>query len=223
MTSGFDSAAAFGATPVIPPREMWQWTLARPIRYEPGTRFDYDDDSVNLLSVALARATQQNSKIFAEQNLFGPLKIVNFDWKANAEGHLIGASTLSLSAKDMAKLGLLYLQHGRWGDRQIVSSEYVADSTSRHNDGGAPVGTAYGYLWWVTHTSTGSDAYFAAGKGSQIVFVVPKLDLVVAVASLASIPGGSVRFVNDVLLPAIADHPAPQSCVARLVREDSLR
>lgn len=52
MTSGFDSAAPFGAKAVIPPDEMWQWTLSRPIRHEPGTRFEYDDDSVNLLSVA---------------------------------------------------------------------------------------------------------------------------------------------------------------------------
>nr|WP_253075577.1 MULTISPECIES: beta-lactamase family protein [unclassified Bradyrhizobium] len=152
--------------------------------------------------------------------MFGPLDIANFDWKADAEGHLIGASTLSLSARDMAKLGLLYLQHGRWGHDQLVSSEYVADSTSRHNDGGAPVGAAYGYLWWVTHTSTGLDAFFAAGNGSQIIYVLPKLDLVVAVTSLSSIPGGSVHFVNEVLLPALTDHPAPSSCLDRLMREE---
>jgi CubicO group peptidase (beta-lactamase class C family) len=116
----------------------------------------------------------------------------------------------------MAKLGLLYLQRGRWGDKQIVSAGYVADSTAKHNDGGAPVRASYGYLWWVRHGDTGPDAFFAAGKGSQIIYVVPKLDLVVAVASLSSVPGGSVRFVNDVLLPAASEASASPSCIARL-------
>ncbi|MBR0716827.1 serine hydrolase [Bradyrhizobium liaoningense] len=222
MTSGFDSAAPFGARAVVPPREMWQWTLARPIQHKPGSQFDYDDDSVNLLSVALARAIRQDSRSFAEQNLFGPLEIENFDWKADSRGHLIGATTLSLSARDMTKLGLLYLRRGRWGHEQIVSGEYVADSISKHNDGGAPVKTAYGYLWWVTHTGAGLDAFFAAGKGSQIIYVVPRLDLVVTVTSLSSVPGGSVRFVNDVLLPAASDASTPPTCIARLVRERPL-
>ena len=64
----------------------------------------------------------------------------------DSDGYLIGESGLSLTARDMAKLGLLYLQRGRWGNKQIVSSDYVADSTAKHNDGGFPTGAAYGYL-----------------------------------------------------------------------------
>lgn len=221
MTSGFDSGAPFGAKIAAPPREMWEWTLYRPIQYKPGTQFHYDDDSVNLLSVVLARSLQQDSKSFVEQNLFGPLEITNYDWRADGEGHLIGATTLSLTARDMVKLGQLYLQRGRWGDEQIVSSEYVAASTTKHNDGGPPVRAAYGYLWWVTRTSTGLDAFFAAGTGSQIIYVVPELDLVLAVASLASIPGGSMRFVNDLLLPAIAREPVSPTCVGHLKLDKS--
>jgi CubicO group peptidase (beta-lactamase class C family) len=90
-----------------------------------------------------------SSRTFAEKNLFRPLEIANVDWMADRDGYLIGASGLSLTARDMAKLGLLYLQRGRWDDKQIVPSDYVADSTAKHNDGGFPTGAAYGYLWWV--------------------------------------------------------------------------
>src|SRR5712691_6890907 len=70
MTSGFDSAAPFGAKAGVPPPEMWQWILNRPMLQAPGTHFNYDNDGANLLSVALTRAIRQSSKTFAEQNLF---------------------------------------------------------------------------------------------------------------------------------------------------------
>jgi CubicO group peptidase (beta-lactamase class C family) len=217
MTSGFDSAP-FGARAGAPPPEMWQWMLNRQMRYTPGAHFSYDNDGVNLLSVVLTRAIRQSSRTFAQQNLFGPLDITYFDWIADSEGYLIGADTLALTARDMVKIGLLYLQRGRWNDRQIVSSDYVADSTARHNDGGAPTGAAYGYLWWLKQTSTGQDAFFAAGTGSQLIYVLPRLDLVMAMASSSSIAGGSQRFVNDVVLPAASITPSPPTCTGPLVQ-----
>jgi CubicO group peptidase (beta-lactamase class C family) len=219
MTSGF-SSAPFGAKVGVPPSEMWQWTLNRPMQYTPGTHFDYDDDSANLLSVALARAIRQNLRTFAEQNLFHPLGITKFNWMADGNGYLIGADGLSLTARDMVKIGLLYLGRGRWNDQQIVSSDYVANSTAKQNDGGPPskVGAAYGYLWWLKQTSTGLDAFFASGKDGHIIYVVPELDLVVAMASSSDIAGGSVRFVNDVILPTASIGAGPPTCIASLVQ-----
>jgi CubicO group peptidase (beta-lactamase class C family) len=206
MTSGF-GAPVFGG---------WQRTLMRAVLYTPGARFHYDDSSVNLLSVALTRAIRQSSTTFAEQNLFRPLEMANFDWMADSDGYLIGASRLSLTARDMVKLGLLYSHRGRWGDTQIVSSDYVADSTAKHNEGGPPTGAAYGYLWWVTQTKIGLDAFFAAGTGSQLIYVVPKLGPVVAVASNSNIHGGSVHFVDNVVLPGINNTSAPSTCITQL-------
>jgi CubicO group peptidase (beta-lactamase class C family) len=222
MTSGFDSAAPFGAKAGGTASELWQSILYRPMHYTPGTHFDYDNDGTNLLSVALTRAIQQSSKTFAEQSLFRPLEITSFDWIADSDGYLIGADTLSLTARDMVKIGLLYLQRGRWDNKQIVSSDYVADSTAKHNDGGAPIGAVYGYLWWLKQTKTGLDAFFAAGFGSQLIYVVPKLDLVMAMASGSNITRGSVRFVNDVVLPAASITPSPPTCIAQLVQGQSL-
>lgn len=216
MTSGFGSAP-FGARAGVPSSEMWQWSLNRPMQHTPGAHFNYDDDdSPNLLSVVLTRAIRQNARTFAEQNLFGPLDITNFNWIADSDGYLIGADTLSLTTRDMAKIGLLYLQRGRWDNKQIVSSDYVANSTMKHNDTGNPRRPAYGYLWWLTHTNTGQDAFVASGLGGQLIYVVPKLDLVIAMASSSSVNGGSVRFINDILLPAASHAPDSPACIARL-------
>ena len=134
----------------------------------------------------------------------------------------LGVIRQILRMPTQADVGLLYLQGGRWDNKQIVSNDYVADSTAKHNNGGFPTGRAYGYLWWVTQTKTGLDAFFAAGIGGQLIYVVPKLGVVVAVASSSDIRGGGVRFVNDVVLPAASDTSAPPTCVAQLVRGQPL-
>ncbi len=216
MTAGFDPAGAGGyASKVsVPTPESWRWMLNRPMKYPPGSHFNYDTAEHNLMSIVLTRAIGQDASRFARLNLFDPLQIDDYNWITDADGYLIGATSLFLTARDMAKIGVLYLQHGRWGDKQIVSNAFVLDSTTMHNEGGPPTNAAYGYFWWVKKTKTDLDAFFAAGSGSQLIYVVPALDLVVAVAA-ESIPGGSVGFVNDVVLPAEANSPRSAPCVAR--------
>jgi CubicO group peptidase (beta-lactamase class C family) len=218
MTSGFDPAGEY-AKIGVPTSERWRWMINRPMTYAPGSHFNYDDTGANLTSVVLKRAIGRNPAQFARQNLFDPMGIKNYNWISDSEGNLIGRSTLSLTARDMAKIGILYLQLGRWGDRQLVSNDYVVDSTTKHNDGGPPVHAAYGYFWWTKKTKTDLDAFFAAGSGSQLIYVVPKLDLVAALAAGPSLPGGSVEFVNDIVLPAATTMPSAPMCIARLGRE----
>ncbi|HYA73447.1 MAG TPA: serine hydrolase, partial [Roseiarcus sp.] len=197
-----------------PASRTWRRLLDRPMRDPPGSRFAYDTSGQNLLSIVLSRAIRQGARGFARRNLFAPLRIDNYDWTADADGHLIGATSLFLTARDMAKIGVLYLQQGRWGDQQIVSSAFVRDSLAKHNEGGLPVNAAYGYLWWIGKTKTGDDAFFAAGQNDQLIYVVPKRDLVVALAA-DSVPGGGVNLVNDFVLPAEAGLPASAPCIAR--------
>jgi CubicO group peptidase (beta-lactamase class C family) len=217
MTEGFDPAGAgdYASKVGLPAGAMWRWMLNRMMKYPPGTHFFYDDVGANLLSVVLSRAVNQDTARFAQHYLFDPLQIVDYKWISDAEGHLLGETGLYLNARDMAKIGLLYLWRGRWSEREIVSESYVLDSTSKHNDGGPPVNAAYGYLWWINKTKTNLDAFFAAGFKSQLIYVVPKRELVAAVAA-DSIPGGSQRFVNDIALPASAKLAASTQCIARL-------
>ena len=219
MSAGFDPTGgwSYASRIRIPSSESWRWMLELPMKYPPGSQFNYDESDVNLLSVVLTRAIGQDAGRFAERNLFGPLDIAEHPWAADADGYLLGGTSLFLTARDMAKIGLLYLQHGRWGEKQILSDAFVLDSTMKHNEGGPPIHAAYGYLWWVKKTKADQDAFFAAGSGSQLIYVVPKLDLVVALAA-ESIPGGSVSFVNDIVLPAAGAFATSSTCVARFAQ-----
>jgi CubicO group peptidase (beta-lactamase class C family) len=214
-TEGFAESGKYTTKASYPDADLWRWMLNRPVKYAPGTHFRYDEIGANLLSVILSRAIKQNAERFAQDELLNPLHISNYDWLSDAAGHLFGETHLKLTARDMAKIGLLYLRRGRWGDKQIVSESFVADSTTEHNDGGPPTNVGYGYLWWISRTKTNLPAFFAAGLGSKAIYVVPKLDIVVAV-SADGIPGGSQNFINDVILPAEASLPPSAPCVARL-------
>ncbi|HEY2840154.1 MAG TPA: serine hydrolase, partial [Pirellulales bacterium] len=89
-----------------------------------------------------------------------------------------------LSARDMARFGLLFLRHGAWQDKQIIPADWVKESTTSYSDAGDRGG--YGYLWWVAkdgkhlpgvHLPAGS--YSARGAHGHYILIVPALDLVI--------------------------------------------
>jgi len=200
MSSGFNPAS-IGALP--PSARLWAWSLHRPMLDAPGRQFSYDNQASHLLSVVLTRAIRQDPRRFAQQHLFGPLGIENYAWPLDDEGNLQGSSGLALTARDMAKIGSLYLRSGSWNGMQLVPETYVTEATQQHNHGGSPVRAAdYGYLWWVTRPPGETAAYFAAGIGGQLIYVVPARDLVVVIAGDASGAGGR-RLINQAILPAV--------------------
>jgi CubicO group peptidase (beta-lactamase class C family) len=161
MSSGFDPHE----TLEVP--GIWNsstWMMRRTVKHTPGTHFFYDDQGTNLIAIILGRAVGGNIAEFARRELFAPLQIDRYQWMADGDGNLPGASGLLLTGKDMMKIGLLYLQQGRWGERQVVSKAYVLESTRKHIDGGEPVHAGYGYLWWTRPLRDGLPAYFAEGS-----------------------------------------------------------
>lgn len=189
----------------------WRWMLNRKVEYPGGSHFRYDGIGSDLLSVVLSQAIKRNSGDFAKQKLFDPLNITNYTWYADSEDYLHGEFGLHLTARDMAKIGRLYLQRGRWKDRKILSDAYVQDSTSGHSDSGAP-NAAYGYQWWISRTHP--DAFFAAGLNGQLIYVDPRRDLVVVVSADSS-PWGSRQYFNDAVLPVAAELSASTPCTAK--------
>jgi len=120
---------------------------------------------------------------FAQRNLFGPLNIHKVMWETKNR-HYAGGFGLHLSIYDMAKLGQLFLQKGRWKGKQIVSEKWVQEATKAALDCNYPgIDIKYGYQWWV-HTTNGHKGYRAHGRGGQFVVVFPDLDMVIAVNSI---------------------------------------
>jgi CubicO group peptidase (beta-lactamase class C family) len=106
------------------------------------------------------------------------LGIDRWSWPTDPQGHPWGSGSLELSARDMLKLGQLYLDGGCWNGNRVVDESYVRTATSPLLEGGPPERCGYGLLWWVADRAS-PPHYFAAGHGGQYVVVVPDLDLVV--------------------------------------------
>jgi len=148
-----------------------------PMAEEPGTRFEYCNGVSFLLSAILQEQTHENALSFAEKNLFGPIGITNVRWPSNPQGITIGYGELQMRPRDMAKFGFLYLNNGVWDGQQIISSQWIKESTSKHIN--ATLVPGYGYQWWIVNP----DIYTAIGHMGQFIMVVPKKNLLAVFTS----------------------------------------
>ena len=122
-----------------------------------------------------------------------------FAWPKDPQGHHTGYNFLKLTARDMEKLGRLWLDRGRWDNHPVVSAGWVEEATRPQVDtNGTP--DKYGYQWWVT-TTEGHPAFAAMGSEGQLVEVLPDLGLVVVIASAA----GSANAGSDIYLELVAE------------------
>jgi CubicO group peptidase (beta-lactamase class C family) len=183
--------------------DMIGYSLGLTFIASPGQSFNYCNPDTHLLSGIISRTTHQSALEYARKNLFGPLGFTAVEWPADSNGYNFGPASLRLTARDMAKFGFLYLNLGKWNGKQVISADWVRESTVKHVKGGALENEDYGYLWWVT-TVKGHTAYFAAGYGGQFIFVIPGLDLVVVITSTDDRPHIQNRnIIGEVIVPAV--------------------
>ncbi len=175
--------------------DWWRFTLDLPMAHEPGERYAYCTAGINLVGAALRKVTGQGIPDLFDRLVAGPLQFGRYYWNLapNGEGYLGGGAYMR--PRDLLKLGQLFLDGGVWNGRRIVSSAWVADSTSAQvevnetttgmdADTFANVAThgADGYGWHRYGVLVGDqriEAYEANGNGGQLVVVVPDYELVV--------------------------------------------
>jgi CubicO group peptidase (beta-lactamase class C family) len=80
----------------------------------------YDDGNPNLLSAIITKLTGKTAEDYAKEKLFAPLGITAYHWRSDPQGLSIGADTLALRPRDMAKIGYLYLRHGEWEGKRLL-------------------------------------------------------------------------------------------------------
>ncbi|HMN61887.1 MAG TPA: serine hydrolase [Anaerolinea sp.] len=177
-----------------------EWVMGLPQVEAPGEAFNYCSGCSHVLLQVVEQAVGGGAIDFARQNLLGPLGIRDFDWERSPQGDAIGGWGLSLTARDMAKLGYLYLHNGQWDGRQVVSADWVRAATTQHADPEGRLG--YGYQWWLYDTH---GAYAALGKAGQTIFVIPDLDVIVV--TTADIPDHDPIFalIDAYIIPAVKD------------------
>jgi CubicO group peptidase (beta-lactamase class C family) len=174
-----------------------QFVLDLPMASRPGRAFNYSSGCSHLLSAIIQRTSGMSTYDFARANLFGPLGIKDPAWERDPSGIPIGGWGLSLSPRDMAKLGYLYLHEGKWEGKQSVPASWVRNSTRPHIK--ADDNWQYGYQWWVDPSLT----FFAAiGRYGQGIFVVPGLDLVVVFTARIDSNDPEVELLKNYIMPA---------------------
>ena len=181
--------------------------LNRTVIRESGTQFQYSGANSMLLSAILQEATGMPLVDFANSNLFAPLGVSRYRWDTYPDGHTNTDGGLSLRPRDMAKIGQLMLNKGQWNDVQIISPEWVSESTQAHTT--VMPGIRYGYQWWRETQPIlleSVEPYFAAGYGGQLITVYPDQNMIIIVTGQTANHDENIsRFIylrNNYLLPA---------------------
>jgi CubicO group peptidase (beta-lactamase class C family) len=157
--------------------DITEFVLSQPMSDPPGARFYYNGGNPYVLSALITKKAGRDALDFARDELFKPLGISSVRWRdPDAQGVTDGESGLYLAPHDMAKLGYLYLRQGAWDGQQIIPSSWV--DRARQGPVKATNGFHYGNLWW---SLPGKDAFMALGRHSQVILVLPKLDVVAVI------------------------------------------
>ncbi len=189
-----------------------RYTLERPVVAAPGMRFAYSSGISIVLGEVIYKASGLRPDKFAERHLFAPLGISEYSWLKYPNGVVQTGGGLSLRPRDMAKIGCLVLQGGRWRGKQIVSERWLEESLKQH----AP-DAAYGYQWWLGQLQAGEHKVTtggAQGRGGQFILVMPSVQMVAVFTGwndgndLGEQPFDMLRrFVLPAALPTMTKNP----------------
>ena len=179
-----------------------QFVLDQPMEGEPGEYFHYNTGASHILSGIVQEVTNMTMLEFAAANLFSPLGIDPYYWPDDTQGVTFGGFDLQLRPLDMAKFGYLFLNDGVWDGEQIVSSDWVHNSTTTVSTLSPTRG--YSRQWW---TMPDIGVFYTAGLYGQYIFVAPEEDLVAVFTSGygASDVDENPQMIRDYILPAVID------------------
>lgn len=157
---------------IYPSPDFVQLALAAELSDAPGEKYAYNNKTLNLVPEIVRRVSGQRIDEWLRAGLFKELGITDFTWSLDDTGHAHGMSGLQIHPADLAKLGQLMLQDGRWNGRALLPADWTALSTRAH----APAPDGTGLLWFTTprslrHTLDAAqfDALLAAGVDAAFV------------------------------------------------------
>ena len=143
----------------------------------------YNTPACNLLTTVLKKSVNMTSKEFADMHLFGPLGIKNYFWHHDSNYNYVGGHTIFIRPRDLARIGQMILDDGKYNGRQIVSEDWLEKSFNPYvsenlkTDDGKTI-FDYGYLWWLGEYQN-YKYQFGWGYGGQFLFMVPEANTLV--------------------------------------------
>jgi CubicO group peptidase (beta-lactamase class C family) len=193
--------------------DRYRYVLERPMVEPPGERWTYNGGATALLGRLIAKGSGQTLQDFAREMLFEPLGITRTEWMCGSDGEALAASGLRMAPRDLTRIGVMVLNGGQWAGRQIVPANWLAASFAPAVS--MPDGRRYGYHWYLGAVPMGDgtggvrweEVVSAMGNGGQRLFLLPRLDLAVAVTAgnydASENWRPSLVLLRDVLLPAL--------------------
>jgi CubicO group peptidase (beta-lactamase class C family) len=148
----------------------------------------YNNWDFNALGTIYESAAKRTVFEGFKQQIAAPLEMEDYRLadtrhvRENSSQH--AAYEFRMTARDMARFGLLFCRGGKWGDRQIIPAAWISESTKSYSNAGPSGG--YGYMWWIAargkhlpHVDLPDGSFSARGHRGHYIVVVPKWDLVV--------------------------------------------
>lgn len=188
-------------------RDMTKSQSKKELEFEPGTHFNYSSGTTNLISGILRSQfkTHQEYLDFPYTHLIDKIGMNSLLFETDMEGNFVGSSYAWATARDWAKLGLLYLKKGNWNGTQIFSNswaDYTATATSESKN-------EYGAQFWTNTEgfipNAPKDMYYADGYHGQRIFIIPSKDLVIVRTGLThKNRTGSYDMMNSLVRDIIA-------------------
>ncbi|PPH50027.1 serine hydrolase [Rathayibacter sp. AY1E2] len=201
MASGH-SAETIDRAEETDPADLVRGFLLLPPEQEPGSVFAYNQPCTFAAAAIVQRVSGQSLTDYLRPRLLDPLGIGEVAWHRDDSGRELGYSGLHATTEAAAALGLLYLQEGRWGDRRILSPEWVAEASRAHvpthEDGGPDWQQGYGFQFWRS-----LHGYRADGAYGQFSLIVPEHELVIALTGQTSDTQTLLALAWEHLLPAV--------------------
>ncbi len=204
-----------------------KFLFERRLLHKPGSGFYYNGGLSLAISYLIEKYTGMSVDQFAGKYLFKPLGIDDYRWDNVVSGLIDTDGGLHLTSLDQAKLGYLFLNGGSWQNKQVVSQEWVEETTKmQHSNSDMP---DYGYQWWCGDfyaLNRSFYTYLASGHGGQKVMVLPEFDMVVVITQqVFNNPFADfnmLAILNDYILPAVQWNKTMDE-VMRLSQEDLAR
>jgi CubicO group peptidase (beta-lactamase class C family) len=178
------------------------WTrfaLSSPMLLKPGLSFDYNTGNSQILMGILDKATGGKAEAFVRTKLLEPIGIRDATWLKDSTGLVGGGHGLGMTGEDLARLGFLFLNDGRWEKRQLVSEKWIKAAVVPRTVSKIDFnrGYSYAYHWWIM----GKNVYSAQGYAGQTLFVFPEKDLIVV--TTASLDYRMYQALYDMVLKDI--------------------
>jgi len=161
--------------------------LTAPMIHKPNTKANYGSANPALLGVAMDSVVSGALELFIDKYLFQKLGISNYIIQTDLRDKPYFGGGMYLTPKDMLKFGELYLNKGKWNDKQVLSKKWIKKSFTNYlNLENTADKNGYGYLWWHhTYIINGKEvkSIEARGAGGQYIFIILKLKVVAVITS----------------------------------------